>query len=156
MLPATAAFVFFMYFTDQVMAQLHAEQQRQRAGVAFDRAERIVTDQRVPDWQGRLKEIEATFRVEHEIIPLDKALADNFMSTSEKERLRSGDIAFRDRPGGGQVYMRRLRGSDRALRIEWVGAYEYLMLYYTIILAFMTAAMCMILWRWTRPLWRDL
>ena len=57
MLPATAAFVFFMYVTDQVMAQMHAEQQRQRAGVAFDRAERIVTDQRVPDWQGRLKEI---------------------------------------------------------------------------------------------------
>ena len=43
MLPATAAFVFFMYVTDQVMAQMHAEQQRQRAGVAFDRAERIVT-----------------------------------------------------------------------------------------------------------------
>ena len=156
MLPATAAFVFFMYVTDQVMAQIHAEQQRARAGQAFDRAERIISDQRVPDWQGRLKEIEATFRVEHEIIPLDKALADNFMSSSEKERLRDGDIAFRDRPGGGQVYLRKLRGSDRALRIEWVGAYEYLMIYYTIIVGLVTTAMCAILWHWTRPLWRDL
>ena len=156
MLPATAAFVFFMYVTDQVMAQLHAEQQRQRAGVAFDRAERIITDDRVPDWQGRLKEIEATFRVAHEVVPIDKALGDFFMSGSEKERLRAGQIAFRDRPGGGTVYLRRIQGSDRALRIEWVGAYEYLTLYYTIIVAFVTAAVALILWRWTRPLWRDL
>ena len=107
MLPATAAFVLFMYVTDQVMAQMHAEQQRARAGVAFDRAERIITDTRVPDWQGRLKEIEKTFRVEHEIVPMDRALDDCFMSPSEKERLRAGDVAFRDRPGGGAVYLRR-------------------------------------------------
>ncbi|MDQ3026634.1 MAG: ATP-binding protein [Pseudomonadota bacterium] len=156
MLPATAAFVFFMYATDQVMAQLHAEQQRARAGVAFDRAERIVTDQRVPDWQGRLKEIEATFRVAHEVVPIDKALGDFFMSGSEKERLRTGAIAFRDRPGGGTVYLRRIKESDRALRIEWVGAYEYLALYYTIIVALVTTAVAAILWFWTRPLWRDL
>ena len=156
MLPATAAFVLFMYVTDQVMAQMDAEQQRARAGVAFDRAERIITDRRVPDWQGRLKEIEKTFRVEHQIVPLEKALGDFFMSASEKERLRSGDIAFRDRPGGGQVYLRRIKDSDRALRIEWVGAYEYQLIYYAIIVALVTAAMCAILWRWTRPLWRDL
>ena len=48
MLPATVAFVCLMYLTDQVMAQMHAEQQRQRAGVAFDRAERIVLDNRAP------------------------------------------------------------------------------------------------------------
>jgi two-component system, OmpR family, sensor kinase ParS len=156
MLPATAAFVFFMYITDQVMAQLHAENQRARAGVAFDRAERIITDNRVPDWQGRLKEIEATFRVAHEVIPLQKAADDFFMSSSEKERLARGDIAFRDRPGGGNVYLRRIKDSDRALRIEWVGAYEYLMVYYAIILTFVTTALTAILWRWTRPLWRDL
>jgi two-component system, OmpR family, sensor kinase ParS len=156
MLPATAAFVLFMYVTDQVMAQMDAEQQRTRAGVAFDRAERIITDRRVPDWQGRLQEIEKTFRVEHQIIPLEKALGDFFMSASEKERLRSGDIAFRDRPGGGQVYLRRVKDSDRALRIEWVGAYEYQLIYYSIIVALVTAAMCAILWRWMRPVWRDL
>jgi two-component system sensor kinase ParS len=156
MLPATAAFLLFMYVTDQVMAQLHAEQQRARAGVAFDRAERIITNNNVPDWQGRLKEIEATFRVAHEVIPLEKALDDFFMSGSEKDLLRSGGIAFRDRPGGGTVYLRRIKDSDRALRIEWVGAYEYLMVYYAIILALVTLAVLAILWRWTRPLWRDL
>ncbi|HSJ96103.1 MAG TPA: ATP-binding protein [Myxococcota bacterium] len=156
MLPAVAAFVFFMYVTDQVMAQLHAEQQRQRAGVAFDRAERIVTDRRVPDWPGRLKEIEATFRVAHRVVPMAAALDDFFMSASEKQILRSGGIAFRDRPGGGTVYLRRIRDTDRALRIEWVGAYEYLALYYTIIVALVTTAVALILWRWTRPLWRDL
>ena len=66
------------------------------------------------------------------------ALDDFFMSASEKERLRAGDIAFRDRPGGGNVYLRRIKDSDRALRIEWVGAYEYLLLYYAIILALVT------------------
>src|ERR1700741_5076288 len=86
MLPATAAFVLFMYVTDQVVAQMDAEQQRARAGVAFDRAERIISDTRVPDWQGRLKEVEKTFRVEHEIVPLEKAANDYFMSSSEKER----------------------------------------------------------------------
>jgi two-component system sensor kinase ParS len=156
MLPATAAFVFFMSVVDYTMAQLHAEDQRARAGVAFDRAERIIADRRVPDWEGRLKEIEATFRVEHTIVPFETALSDLFMSADEKERLRSGGIAFRDRPGGGQVYVRRIRDSDRALRIEWVGAYEYLMVYYTIIVALMTLAMCAILWRWMHPLWRDL
>jgi two-component system sensor kinase ParS len=156
MLPATAAFVFFMYVTDQVMAQMQAEQQRQRAGVAFDRAERIISDTRVPDWQGRLKEIEKTFRVEHEIVPLDKAASDFFMSSSEKDQLRNGGIAFRDRPGGGTVYMRRIKDSDRVLRIEWVGAYEYLIVYHAIILSLVTIAVCAILWRWTRPLWRDL
>jgi two-component system, OmpR family, sensor kinase ParS len=155
MLPATAAFVIFMYVTDQVMAQLHAEEQRARAGVAFDRAERIITDTRVPDWQGRLQEIEKTFRVEHQIIPLERALDDFFMSPAERERLRAGDIAWRDRPGGGNVYLRRIRDSDRALRIEWVGSYEYLMVYYTIIVALVTLGLCAILWRWTRPLWRD-
>jgi two-component system sensor kinase ParS len=156
MLPATAAFVLFMYVTDEVMAHLHAEEQRARAGVAFDRAERIINDRRVPDWQGRLTEIEKTFRVEHRIVPMGSALDDIFMSSSEKERLRSGDIAFRDRPGGGNVYVRRLRGTDDALRIEYVGMYEYLLVYYAIILTFVTAAMCAILWMWTRPLWRDL
>jgi signal transduction histidine kinase len=156
MLPATAAFVFFMYVTDQVMAQLHAENQRARAGVAFDRAERIITNNNVPDWQGRLKEIEATFRVAHEVIPMNKAQDDFFMSTSEKERLAAGDIAFRDRPGGGNVYLRRIKNTDRALRIEWVGAYEYLRTYYAIILAFVTTALTVILLMWTRPLWRDL
>jgi two-component system, OmpR family, sensor kinase ParS len=156
MLPATAAFVFFMYVTDQVMAQMHAEEQRARAGVAFDRAERIIGDTRVPDWQGRLREIEATFRVAHEIVPMQSAMGDMFMSGSEKGRLRAGDIAFRDRPGGGTVYLRRIRDSDRVLRIEWVGAYEYLALYYTIIVALVTSAVAVILWRWTRPLWHDL
>ena len=87
---------------------------------------------------------------------MESALADFFMSGSEKERLRTGQIAFRDRPGGGTVYLRRIGDTDRALRIEWVGAYEYLMLYYTIIVALVTTAMGVILWRWTRPLWRDL
>ncbi|HEY2629630.1 MAG TPA: ATP-binding protein [Usitatibacter sp.] len=156
MLPATAAFVLSMYVTDQVMAQMDSEQQRMRAGVAFDRAERIITDTRVPDWQGRLKEIEKTFRVEHQIVSLDKALDDMFMSASEKERLRSGDIAFRDRPGGGWIYLRRIKDSDRALRIEWVGSYEYQLASYSIIIALMTLAMCAILGRWLWPLWRDL
>src|SRR5687767_10524128 len=134
MLPATIAFVAFMYITDQVMAQLHADQMRARAAGAFDRAERIISDTRVPDWQGRLKLIEETFRVEHAIVPLATAADDWFMSSSERDRLLEGQIAFRDRPGGGQVYLRKLKDSDRALRIEWVGAYEYLMLYYAIIL----------------------
>ena len=156
MLPATAAFVFFMSVVDYTMAQLHAEEQRGRAGVAFDRAERVIADRRVPDWEGRLKEIEATFRVEHTIVPFETALSDPFMSSEEKERLRAGGIAFRDRPGGGQVYVRRIRDSDRALRIEWVGAYENLIYYYTAIVALVTLAVCAILWRWMRPLWRDL
>jgi signal transduction histidine kinase len=156
MLPATAAFVFFMYVTDQVMAQMNSEQQRLRAGVAFDRAERVITDKRVPDWQGRLKEIEKTFRVEHQLVPLDKAEDDFFMSAPEKQRLVSGDIAFRDRPGGGWVYERRMKDSDQVLRIEWVGAYQYQLIYYAIIIALMTLAMCVILWRWMWPVWRDL
>jgi signal transduction histidine kinase len=156
MLPATAAFVLFMYVTDAVMAQLHAEQQRARAGIAFDRAERIVSAKEVPDWQGRLREIEATFRIEHQIIPMSKAVDDWFMSPAEKERLAAGDIAFRDRPGGGQVYLRKLRDGDRVLRIEWVGAYEYLALYYTIIVALVTLGLAVILLLWVRPLYRDL
>src|SRR6478735_2854903 len=104
MLPAMAAFVIFMYITDQVMAQLNADQMRARASSAFDRAERVIGDKRVPDWQGRLKLIEETFRVEHSIVPISSALDDFFMSPSEKERLKDGQIAFRDRPGGGQVY----------------------------------------------------
>lgn len=156
MLPATAAFVLFMYVTDQVMARMDAEQQRARVGVAFDRAERIINDTRVPDWQGRLNEIEKTYRIEHQIVPFDRALDDFFMSASERERLATGGIAFRDRPGGGMVYLRRMRDSDRALRIEWVGVYEYQIIYYAIILTLITSAMCAILWRWARPLWRDL
>ena len=156
MLPATIAFVAFMYITDQVMAQIHADQMRARAAGAFDRAERIISDTRVPDWQGRLKLIEETFRVEHAVVPLSNAVDDWFMSGSERERLRDGQIAFRDRPGGGQVYLRRLKDSDRVLRIEWVGAYEYLMLYYAIILGLVSAALCAILYRWAKPMWRDL
>src|SRR3982074_3015407 len=87
MLPATAAFVLFMYVTDQVMAQIHAESQRAKAASAFERAERIINDPRVPDWQGRLKLIEETFRVEHTIVPVTQAKSDWFMSASEKERL---------------------------------------------------------------------
>ncbi|HET7731586.1 MAG TPA: ATP-binding protein [Usitatibacter sp.] len=156
MLPATVAFVLFMYITDQVMAQLHAEQMRARAGSAFERAERIINDTRVPDWQGRLKLIEETFRVEHAIVPLSNAMEDWFMSPSERERLAEGQIARRDRPGGGQVYLRKLKDSDRVLRIEWVGAYEYVMLYYGLILGLVSLALCAILYRWAKPMWRDL
>ena len=156
MLPAMVAFVVFMYITDQVMANLNAEQMRARAASAFDRAERVIGDTRVPDWQGRLKLIEETFRVEHTIVPMATALQDPFMSGSEKERLRDGQIAFRDRPGGGQVYERKLHDGDRVLRIEWVGAYEYLTLYYAIILSMVSLALCAILYRWAKPMWRDL
>ena len=157
MLPAMAAFVLFMYVTDQVMAQLNADQMRARASSAFDRAERIINDQRVPDWQGRLKLVEETFRIQHSIVPFAGAMDDWFMSGSEKERLQDGQIAFRDRPGGGQVYLRRLKEDpSRALRIEWVGAYEYLMVYYAIILSMVSLALCVILYRWARPMWRDL
>ena len=156
MLPATAAFVLFMYVTDQLMARMDAEQQRTRVGVAFDRAERIINDNRVPDWQGRLKEIEKTYRIEHQIVPLASALDDIFMSEDERERLAAGGIAFRDRPGGGLVYLRRMHDPNKALRIEWVGVYEYQLIYYAIILTLITMAMCAILWRWARPLWRDL
>ena len=89
MLPATAAFVGFMYLTDQVMAQVHAEDQRRRAGPASDRAERIITAKEVPDWQGRLREIEKTFRIEHRILPLAQVADDWFMSPSEKARLQA-------------------------------------------------------------------
>jgi signal transduction histidine kinase len=53
------------------------------------------------------------------------------------------------------VVLRKLKDSDRVLRIEWVGAYEYLMLYYAIIIALVTLAMCAILYRWAKPMWRD-
>lgn len=156
MLPATAAFVIFMYITDQVMSQLHAEQQRGRAAGAFERAERIINNTQVPDWQGRLKLIESTFGVEHRIIPISEARDDWFMSSSEKERLDSGSIARRDRPGGGPVYLRRMKEDPNSvLRIEWVGVYEYLTLYYAIIIALVTLALCAILYRWAKPVWRD-
>ena len=156
MLPATAAFVGFMYLTDQVMAQMHAEQQRKRAGVAFDRAERILSAREVPDATGRLKEIEATFRIEHRVVPMHEVEDDWFMSNSEKARLAAGDIAFRDRPGGGQVYLRKLAGGDQVLRIEWVGLYEYLALYYAMTVALVTLGLAVILLRLVRPLYRDL
>ena len=156
MLPATAAFVGFMYLTDQVMAQMHAETQRKRAGTAFDRAERIIGAKEVPDWEGRLKEVEATFRIEHRILPMATVVDDWFMSPSEKARLAAGEIAFRDRPGGGQVYLRKLADGDEVLRIEWVGLYEYLALYYTIIVALVTLGLAVILLRWLKPLYRDL
>ena len=81
---------------------------------------------------------------------------DWFMSPSEKERLDAGEIAFRDRPGGGQVYLRKLPGGTEVLRIEWVGLYEYLALYYTIIVALVTLGLALILLRWVKPLYRDL
>ena len=155
MLPAIAAFVLFMYVTDQVMDQMHLEQSRARWAGAFERAERIINDTRVPDWQGRLKLIEETFRIEHTIIPMSQAQADWFMSAGEKERLRDGQVALRDRPGGGQVSMRRLKDTDRVLRIDSVGAFEYILWYYVTIIALVSLAMCFILYRWAKPIWRD-
>jgi two-component system sensor kinase ParS len=155
MLPATVAFVLLMYVTDQVMANLQVDQMRARAAGAFERAERIINDTRVPDWQGRLKLIEDTYRLEHTIVPYASVADDWLMSPAERERLRDGHVAFRDRPGGGQVFLRRLKDSDRVLRIESVGAYEYLRLYYGIMIALVTLAMCVILYRWARPMWRD-
>src|SRR6185369_10740428 len=104
---------------------------------------------------GRLKLIEATFNIEHRILPIAQARDDWFMSDSEKERLEAGYVARRDRLGGGSVWMRRMKDSDNVLRIEWVGFYEYVRLYYTIIIVLMTLALCAILYRWARPMWRD-
>src|SRR6185436_3085723 len=72
------------------------------------------------------------------------------------ERLDEGHVAFRDRPGGGQVFIRRLKDTDRVLRIEWIGAYEYLTMYYAMIIALVSLALCAIFYRLARPLWRDL
>ncbi|QJR09210.1 Sensor protein RstB [Usitatibacter rugosus] len=155
MLPAIAAFVLFMYVTDQVMDQMHLEQSRARWAGAFERAERIINDTRVPDWQGRLKLIEETFRIEHTIVPMSQAQSDWFMSAGEKERLRDGQVALRDRPGGGSVSMRRLKDTDRVLKIESVGAFEYVVWYYVTIIALVSLAMCFILYRWAKPIWRD-
>jgi two-component system sensor kinase ParS len=155
MLPATVAFVGLMYLTDQVMARIHVDEMRARAAGAFERAERIIGDTRVPDWQGRLKLIEDTYRLEHTIVPLASVADDWLMSPSERERLRDGQVAFRDRPGGGQVFLKRLKDGDRVLRIESIGAYEYLRLYYAIMIALVTLAMCAILYRWAKPMWRD-
>ena len=155
MLPATAAFVLLMFVTDEVMTRLNAEQQRARAATAFERAERIITDTRVPDWRGRLRLIETTFNIEHKILPLAQARDDWFMSAAEKERLESGYVARRDWLGGGTVWLRRMKNSDEVLRIEWVGFYEYLRLYYTIMIVLTTLALCAILYRWAKPVWRD-
>jgi signal transduction histidine kinase len=156
MLPATAAFVLLMYVTDQVMAQLHAEQQRARAASAFERAERIINDARVPDWRGRLGLIEQTFGIEHRIVPVEAARDDWFMSANERDRLEGGYVAHRDRPGGGAVYLRRMKDNPaQVLRIEWVSVYEYLRLYYAIMIALVTLALCAILYRWAKPMWRD-
>jgi len=155
MLPATAAFVLLMFVTDEVMTRLNAEQQRARAATAFERAERIIKDSRVPDWRGRLKLIETTFNIEHQILPIQQMRDDWFMSGEEKERLESGYVARRDRLGGGTVWLRRIKDTDEVLRIEWVGFYEYMRLYYTIMIVLMTLALCLILYRWARPLWRD-
>src|SRR5258706_2105097 len=147
MLPATLAFVALMYLTDQVMAQIHAEQQRARATGAFERAERIINDARVPDWRGRLKLVETTYGIEHRIVRLGDARDDWFISASEVERLDAGHIARRDLPGGGAVYLRRIKDTDNVLRIEWGGADEDIRLYYAIIIALMTLALCAILYR---------
>jgi two-component system, OmpR family, sensor kinase ParS len=155
MLPATAAFMLMMYATDQFMAQLHAEQQRGRAAGAFDRAERIMNDARVPDWRGRLNLVESTYGIEHRVVPMAQARDDWFMSSSERERLEEGHVARRDRPGGGATYLRRIKNTDNALRIEWVGYYEYVRLYYAIMIALVTLALCAILYRWAKPIWRD-
>jgi signal transduction histidine kinase len=155
MLPATAAFVLLMFVTDEVMTRLNAEQQRARAASAFERAERIIKDTRVPDWRGRLKLIETTFNIEHRILPLSKAMDDWFMSGDEKERLETGHVARRDRLGGGTVWLRRIKDSNDVLRIEWIGFYDYVRLYYSIIIVLMTLALCAILYRWARPMWRD-
>jgi len=155
MLPATLAFVLLMFVTDEVMTRLNAEQQRARAATAFERAERIITDNRVPDWRGRLKLIETTFNIEHQILPLKEVRGDWFMSEDEKERLESGHVARRDRLGGGTVWLRRMKDSDQVIRIEWVGFYQYVSLYYTIIIVLMTLALCAILYRWAKPMWRD-
>jgi signal transduction histidine kinase len=155
MLPATLAFVLLMFVTDEVMTRLNAEQQRARAATAFERAERIITDKRVPDWRGRLKLIEQTFNIEHQILPLAEVRNDWFMSDEEKDRLDSGQVARRDRLGGGTVWLRRMKDSEDVIRIEWVGFYQYVSLYYTIIIVLMTLALCAILYRWAKPVWRD-
>jgi len=155
MLPATLAFVLLMFVTDEVMTRLNAEQQRARAANAFERAERIITDSRVPDWRGRLKLIETTFNIEHKIMPLAEAKNDWFMSAEEKEKLVDGHVARRDRLGGGTAWLRRMKDSDQVIRIEWVGFYQYVSLYYTIIIVLMTLALCAILYRWAKPMWRD-
>src|SRR5439155_25135457 len=85
MLPATAAFVLLMFVTDEVMTRINAEPQRARAASAFERAERIIKDSRVPDWRGRLKLIETTFNIEHQILPIQPMRDDWFMSGEEKE-----------------------------------------------------------------------
>jgi two-component system sensor histidine kinase RstB len=80
---------------------------------------------------------------------------DWFMSGSEKERLESGHVARRDRLGGGSVWLRRIKDTDDVLRIEWIGFYDYVRLYYSIIIVLMTLALCAILYRWAKPMWRD-
>ena len=78
MLPATAAFVGFMYLTDQVMAQVHAETQRKRAGTAFDRAERIIDlinshadDGMTVEEMGRVQSDSAPLRARDIVLRLD-------------------------------------------------------------------------------------
>lgn len=156
MLPATVAFVGFMHITDQVLAQMHAETQRRRAGPAFERAERIIAETEPALRQERLKEVESTFRIEHRIVPYAQVADDWLMSQAERDRLAAGGIAFRDRPGGGQAYLKKLPGGDQVLRIEWLGLYEYLALYYSIVVALVTLGLALILLRWLRPLYRDL
>ena len=67
MLPAIAAFVLFMYVTDQVMDQMHLEQSRARWAGAFERAERIINDTRVPDWQGPVSYTHLTLPTNREV-----------------------------------------------------------------------------------------
>ena len=109
-------------------------------------------------WPARLAELSAGFGMPARLERLDSH-PDRFrLDAGQAAMLAAGRIASLDRDGGGFRLLKRVRGSDQVLAIDFPGpdVRRLRTLTYAINWAIEFAIVAVLVFFWVRPFWRDL
>jgi two-component system sensor kinase ParS len=111
-----------------------------------------------PDlWPARLGEMAAGFGMPARIERVEALSSLPSLEGEQAVDLRAGRIASLEREGGGFRLMKRIRGSDLAVAIDFPGpdSRRVRMLTYAINWAIEFAIVAVLVFFWVRPFWRD-
>lgn len=131
---------------------------RQRFMATFHLLEESLGPLPQDQWPARFRELAAGFATPARMGNVSSLPERSRLDPDKVQQLDAGAIVAFDRPGGGFVLAKRLRGSDHAVVMEFPGPDNSRIRIATYVVNWMTEFLivAVLVFFWVRPFWRDL